>query len=66
MWLKNDLNLAQMIFPFPLGVVVALQMICAWLYPILKLFIVFLFCKFWNKFLDLCLKIHKTQKLLIY
>lgn len=25
MWLKNDLNLAQMIFPFPLGVVVALQ-----------------------------------------
>ena len=25
MWLRNDLNLAQMIFPFPLGVVVALQ-----------------------------------------
>ena len=42
------------------------KMICAWLYPILKLFIVFLFCKFLNKFLDLCLKIDKTQKLLIY
>ena len=68
MWLRNNLNLAQMIFPFPLGVVVALQ----WRWFVhgfihsLSCSLSFSFASFEISFLISVYKLIKTQKSLIY